>query len=209
MSTFEQDNAISTVPSNIFVQNVPLNIDSLKSSVSINIVFGIYDNLSLKFSPDKDSSWTIMNQSWTDFNQSTLITEEDLWPSMGRKSGRSGERSLFNAKLYPVLHPHLTVEDMSQLNQNFWMDLIKQTRNVSLVGKWRESLRLSLEEIGSLVDLEKMFENRRRLFNIVNARHLVKSVTEKKPIKFGSLIKNAVHDGYAKEILKLLDEGLL
>jgi hypothetical protein len=148
-----------------------------------------------------------MNQSWSEFKQSSLIDAEDLWPSAGKSARNGSERTLFNAKLYSIFHPHLTVDEMSLLNQNFWMDLIKHPQNSSLVNKWRESLRLSLEELSSLIDLEKLFDNRRRLFNTVNAQHLVKSVIEKRSIKFSSLINNAVHDGYANEILKLLDDG--
>ncbi len=151
------------------------------------------------------SNWTIMNQSWPDFKQSSLINENDLWPA----TCNIDECTLFNAKLYPIFHSHLTVEEMRLLNLNFWMDLIKHPRSGVIVSKWRESLRLSLEEIGSLVNLERTFENRRRLFNAVNTRHLVKSVMEKRPIKFNSLIQNAVHDGCAQDILKLFDEGRL
>ncbi len=196
---YKKDNTTLTIPSNLFLQNVSLNIDSLKTSIELSIVFGTKDNLVAKL----NETWTIMNQMWSDFKQNTLINEHDLWPA----SLSQNERTLFNAKLYPIFHSHLNVEEMRQLNLYFWLDIIKHPRNPLAVNKWRDSLRLSLEEIGSLVNLEKMFENRRRLFNIVSTRHLAKSVIEKRPINFKSLIQNAVHDGYAHEILKLLDEG--
>ena len=205
INDLELNSQILSIPPGLFIQNVYLNIDCLKTEINFNIVFGCSDNLMQKFN---DSNWSLMNEKWSDLKSKTLINESDLWPIVGGVN-KNTERTLFNAKLYPIFHPNLTVDEMSLLNKNFWLDIIKHPKNSVLMNKWRESLRLSLEEIGPLVNLERLFSNRRRLFNLVNVKHLVKSVMEKRPIQFNSLIQNAVHDGFALEILKLFDQAAL
>jgi hypothetical protein len=143
-----------------------------------------------------------MNQKWWDFNQTTGINIEDLWPSS------TISKNLFNAKLYPIFNTNMTQTEFNLFRKNFWFDLIKMPKDKQSVKKWRESHRLSLEEIGSIVNLEKTFETRRILFNRISAKHLVDSVIQKRPINFNALIKNCVHDGFSDELLKLFDEGI-
>lgn len=186
----------------MFIQRACLQLDSLNVETSVHIVFGIYDNLTKRFNDDNDPTWTIINQSWTEFSRRYGISTDDLWPS-------SRNRTLSNAKLFPIFSLGLSKDEMAHLSHYFWLELIESSTlvNATTLAKWKQSVRLSLEEIGSHVNLEKILANRRRLFNLASTRSLVDSIVNNTPIPFASLIRNAVHDGYAHHMLNLLDEG--
>lgn len=209
VNDLELNKANLTIPANIFLQNVKLNIECIKATVSVNIVFGLTDNLGLRLEPTTLSEFKIMNLSWCEFKSKTKINESDLWP-LYRIGELDSGRTLLNAKIYPIFHAELSRNELFELSRTFWLDIIHHPRSsATLVNKWKESQRVSLEEIGTMVDLASLFENRRRLFNLVNGQHLVNSVLVKRGIQFGSLIRNAVHDGFAHELLGLFDEAAL
>lgn len=185
----------------MFIQNVNIDLECLRTELNLNIVFGIKDNLSKKFN---QNDWTIMNQNWFDFNSKTSITENCLW---GDEIPRN-ERSLQNAKLYPVLNANLKQDEMLNLSQYFWIDLNRSKPSKTLINNWKQSLRFSLDDLSSIINLEKMFNNRREMYNLVNINYLIKNVVRSRPINFVASIRNAVHDGYADEVLRMLDEGL-
>ena len=190
------------IPANMFIQRAFLQLDSLNDETSVHIVFGINDNLTKRFDDDNDSTWTIMNQSWTEFSRRYGISTHDLWSS-------SQNRTLSNAKLFPIFSLGLSKDEMTHLSHYFWLELIESSTliNATTLAKWKQSVRLSLEEIESHVNLEKILSNRRGLFNLASTRSLVDSIVNNTPIPFASLIRNAVRDGYAHHMLNLLDEG--
>ena len=195
---FKEDKVIK-IPKNLFIQKIKVNLECLNSEVNLNLVFGIKDNLTLSF---KNPKWTIMNQSWKEFSSITQITESDLWSN----DIECDQRCLLNAKIYPLLHPNLNKEDMKYLNDFFLIDLNDSSKN--LTKTWRMCLRLSFEDILECVDLTYIFSSRRKTFNTINNKRLVQNVLENRVIQFNSLIKNAVLDGHANELLKNFDEGL-
>lgn len=193
----------------MFVQQASLKLDSLNVETSVYVVFGIEDNLVSDLKSDSTTSWTIMNQPWTQFSTKYGITSEDLWPAL---DSMATGRTLSTAKLYPIFNLDLSKDEMLHLSRFFWLELIDdeyQPNTTSMVAKWRHSVRLSLEEIESHVNLEKLLGNRRHLFNLVATQSLVDSIVNNTPITFGSLIRNAVRDGYAHHVLNLLDDGTL
>ena len=70
-------------------------------------------------------------------------------------------------------------------------------------------MRLSLEDILLAQNQTKLFENRRSILNRINAERLVSHVIESRSLPFISLIRNAVYDGYANDILQKLDQVAL
>ena len=183
----------------MFVQSVELNLEYFNSTAKLNIVFGIRDDLMSTFN-DKD--WTIMNESWPRFKERTncLIKESDLWDSEVEPSSRR----LMNAKLYSLINASDTKIETDDMNQYFWINANKSNE---LVKKWKQSLRLSLQDIVLNLDYSKTFKTRRNIFNLINLNSLVKNVVDNKVIPFNEIIRNTIHDGYAKEILRLFDEG--
>lgn len=144
-----------------------------------------------------------MNETWNSFTKRTSIIASDLWPSPA-----STERTLSTAKLYPIFSLHLSKHEMDYLSSYFWFDLIDKETRTSSITKWRQSMRLSLEELNAHVNLEAVLARRRNIFDLVSTHSLVDSVVRNRPIQFASLIRNAVRDGFAERLLDLLDQGL-
>ncbi|CAF0975030.1 unnamed protein product [Brachionus calyciflorus] len=191
-------NEIRTIPSNLFIQNIDINLECLSTSVNLNLVFGIGDDLSKIFN---STDWTILNKNMSEFTLLTSIVEKDLWPD------EISDKTLSNAKLYPVLNSNLNSEEMSYLRKYFWIDLKNsKTLNENLVKKWKQSYRYSLEDLSSIINLEEMFQKRRYIFNKANIDYLVKSVVENRPIQFNSILRNSIRDGFANEILTYFDQ---
>lgn len=70
-------------------------------------------------------------------------------------------------------------------------------------------MRLSLEDILLAQNQAKLFENRRCILNTINSECLVSHVIESRSLPFVSLIRNAVYDGYANNILMNFDRVAL
>lgn len=184
----------------MFIQNVSVNLECLNMEVNLNIVFGTKDNFMLKFDKTNASSFRIFNEEWSTFKEKTTINEFDLWPHSLEN------RTLFNAKLYSLLYSGSCESERNELSEFFWLN---SNRSQSLVSKWRNSLRLSIEDIVAVINLEKLFTKRKSIFNTINSDLLVKCIVENKVIQFTPLIRNAVYDGYANDILRKLDEAAL
>ncbi len=177
-------------------------MECFKTDLNLNVVFGVNDNLTKKFT---DQNWSIMNEKWSDFVKDTLISENDLWPQSEIMD--SNERSLLNAKLYPIIHLNLNEIEMSQLRQYFWVYFKSKNKSPLLIKKWKQSVRVSIEDIISMINLEKLFKNRRHVHNIVNANHIIDCILKSKPSKFTSLITSIIRDGYSHELLSLLENA--
>lgn len=116
------------IPANLFIQNVNINIECLDTTVNLNVVFGVTDNLTAVF--DR-TNWKIMNQNWNEFSEKTNIIEDDLWSS----NIKSDARNLMNAKLYTVVNTHMDSEKMSLLNEFFWIEIFNCKKKEDLADK--------------------------------------------------------------------------
>ncbi len=190
------------IPANLAIQNVHVDFRCLngETELSLNIVLGVDDHLTRLFDPNS-SDWKVMNVAWAEFSRTTSISESDLW------SAADEERCLMNAKLYPVLNINMDREEMLEIREFFWTDLINSENKPQLVSKWRNSMRLSIQDILATCRLDRLFEKRRFISNSVNAELLVKEVVAGRSIDFVSLIRKAVSDGYAGLILGGFDQA--
>lgn len=180
-----------------------MNFECLSSLINLNVVFGLNDNLTKCFN---EEDWSLMNVKFSDLNSNTGIKSTDLWSS----DLDNNKKTLLNAKLYPLVNSNLNKQEMDELSCFFWINLLNNplSSNPILINNWRQSLRLSLEDIITIVNLEALFMHRRKVFNLINNKMLVRSVIDSKQIEFNSIIRNAIYDGYGNEILKLFDEGI-
>ena len=135
-----------------------------------------------------------------------LIEVSDLWST----DISPNERCLRNAKLYPLFNLENSLKiEMNDIAQFFWIySNSNKKKNLDTIKIWKKSYRLSIDDILKNSDYSKTFQKRRNIFNLVNLKTLVKSVIENKAIQFNDIIRNAVMDGYANELLALFDEGI-
>jgi hypothetical protein len=169
---------------------MPLEINSY-------MIFGRYDNLTTNFN---SSNWTIMNKKWSEFKLINNINEIDLWNNTPQD-----KRTLMNAKLYPVIHLHLSPTEIESFCLNFWLHPSK--RNKLAYSKWRESTRFSIEDIINQTNTDNLFTTRRHISNIIKFQSLTNAIIDKRPINYISEIHNPVYDGYGEELLEELDKS--
>ncbi|XP_070574634.1 L-fucose kinase-like [Ptychodera flava] len=160
----------------------------------IYTVMGKFDNLKTAYV--KGTS-TFCNSPWIVFLQRTGIDKEDLWAA----DQTDYDRTLFNAKLFPVWH---CTEDVG-IREVLWLQGADVEDNDAMLQRWKESWRLSLEEILKCIDLTMEFQWRRDLFYEI-AQQEVKDVLLNSQNK-GLLpyFKSAVLEGYADQLLHTLD----
>lgn len=157
------------------------------------------DNLTAQYDCN---NWSVVNCTMSKFSTLTSINEKDLWPE------KIECKNLFNAKLFPILNSNLNNEEMNYFRKYFWLDLINSNFvNENLVNKWKKSFRYSLEDISPFLNLQKLFQRRRSIFNQINIHFLVNSVLNNHSIKFASIIRNSILDGFALDILTKFDES--
>ena len=72
-----------TVPSDVIIQRIVLSLQKLNeisnSPTDVYTIIGTFDHVNRIFTDEK---FTILNMSWTKFNQQTGIDVWDLWPSL-------------------------------------------------------------------------------------------------------------------------------
>ena len=157
------------------------------------------DNLNAQYD---SNNWSVMNNKMSQFSTLTSINENDFWPEEVEC------KSLFNAKLFPILNSNLNKEEMDYFRKYFWLDLINSDFvNENTINKWKKSLRYSLEDISPFFNLQKLFQRRRSIFNKININFLANSVVNNHSIKFASIIRNSILDGFAQDILTKFDES--
>lgn len=146
-----------------------------------------------------------MNQKWSDFTKYVTIFESDLWTA----NIKTEHRTLMNARLFTISSVYLDQQDMKSLSNYFWIDILKGVGRERRVYRWRQSMRVSLADILQLESLDLLFEQRRLVQNRVQTEVFINSIVTKTSIHFISLIRTAVHDGFANNILDSLDRVAL
>ena len=115
------------------------------------------------------------------------------------------KRTLFNARLYAIINPKLTENEMKIVNQILFM----HAQSKQYYKNWKNSVRFSLEEIMMSTNLTKIIDNRRKVLNTINNSIFVESIIKNKSIQFVPIIKNSISEGFGHTILDELDNGIL
>uniref|UniRef100_A0ABM0MGI0 L-fucose kinase-like n=1 Tax=Saccoglossus kowalevskii TaxID=10224 RepID=A0ABM0MGI0_SACKO len=134
---------------------------------------------------------------WIIFLQRTGIDKEDIWPA----DKTDYVRSLFNAKLFPVWH---CTEDVG-IKELLWLQGAEIEDNDVVLQRWKESWRLSLQDISQCVDINTEFQLRRDMsFQIGQAdvKTVLAGMENKSLLPF---FKSAVVEGYSDCLLVTLD----
>ncbi|XP_071959092.1 L-fucose kinase-like [Antedon mediterranea] len=136
------------------------------------------------------------NEPWVMFSNRTGITAEDLWSC----DISDYEKTLFNAKLFPVWHHTKTVG----VKEVLW--LVTGEQDPDVLSRWRYSWRLSFEDIISSIDHSSEFDWRRELFYISGRRHVWDVLQNGTDDGLQNLFKSLVAEKYASQLLDVLDE---
>ncbi|XP_031572889.1 L-fucose kinase-like [Actinia tenebrosa] len=164
------------------------------------VVFGINDNPENLVS--NEASGTFCNKTWKTFFERTGIKSTDLW-----MHGLPEEnRNLFNARLFPVVHHIGNDSDDPPLYDCLWLAGINvKTSNETMIQRWFSSLRVSLKEILSNIDLGVEFYARRQLFFDIGRRHVEAALMGGTNECFLPFLKTCAVEGFHKEILETMD----
>ncbi|XP_013387060.1 L-fucose kinase-like isoform X2 [Lingula anatina] len=186
-----------SIPDDIVLQgfHIKLSMGKDENRQYVLVVFGVHDILKIPIWQEKS---TFCNRPWYEFLRSSGVTKHDLWPA--EKS--DNEKSLFNAKLFPVLH----IRQPINLKDITW--LMGMDKKDNLLDKWRASWRLSLEEILKCVDLALELKKREDLFYRIGCQQIwdVLQGHSDRTSALLNLFNSAAVDGHHQEILETLDK---
>ncbi|XP_022083958.1 L-fucose kinase-like [Acanthaster planci] len=180
----------------IFLQAFHVRVGgSQKRACKVYTVMGRFDSFE---TPYVKGTSTFCNSPWIVFLTRTGIDREDLWPT----NQTDYDRTLFNAKLFPVWNLR---EDVG-IAETLWLEGGGQ--DAGMLARWRLSWRLSFEDILSCVNLSAEFAWRRELFYGMG-RHRVKDVLLAGDNQIlMPFLRSAAVEGYAVQILETVDQGI-
>ncbi|KAL9974567.1 hypothetical protein ACROYT_G011618 [Oculina patagonica] len=197
------------------------------TSQRVMVVFGVYDDLQMPYTALNS---TFCNTSWKTFLDRTGITPEDVWIGVPEQ-----DRCLWNAKLFPVYPNEARENNTSNMlwlimatssgrksNHNITdanLDIVNQSNTNSiflfgsrsyglqdLIQRWRSSLRLSLKEILSLIDLTAEFEWKKKLWFEIGKAQVENTLKNCRNDCLLPFFKSCVKEGFEKDILEILDQ---
>uniref|UniRef100_A0A8D1HNV4 L-fucose kinase n=2 Tax=Sus scrofa TaxID=9823 RepID=A0A8D1HNV4_PIG len=146
---------------------------------------------------ERQGAGTYLNMSWSKFFQKTGIRDWDLWDPDTPPT----ERCLLSARLFPVLHPLRALGPQDML----WM-LDPQEDGGKALRAWRDSWRLSWEQLQPCLDRAATLASRRDLFfrqALHKARHVLEA---RQDLSLRPLIRAAVREGCPGPLMATLDQ---
>ncbi|XP_022056691.2 L-fucose kinase [Acanthochromis polyacanthus] len=170
----------------IIIQGHRIELGELK--LNVYTVVGANDDLQV--SPN-DSSASFLNQGWSLFFSRTGIQPEELWV-------RGEERSLLEARLFPVLHPRGGVVGLD--GGVGWL-----LGGHGCLRKWREAWRLSLKEVMSLTHQEVELQWREELLFLAGRRRVTNALMSHTDVCLLPSFRAVVLGGQQEALLETLD----
>lgn len=166
-------------------------------SPHILVVFGVNDELQNAFA---SSSSTYCNKPWKLFFERTGISPEEVWIGVPENY-----RNLWNAKLFSVAHPF--DEDTSK-GDIFWLAStgVSEITSQQKLTRWRSSLRLSLNDIMSSIDMSAEFSWKKKLWFDIGKAEVENTLRSCRSNCILPFFKSCVREGFQTEILEVLDQ---
>jgi len=161
-------NVITELPSLNLVAGVVLDQLPLQENQGyVSRLYGVHDN-------PKDSlaaGGSFLNMPWTDWLQAAGVSADELWPA----SLPDGERSLWNAALYPV---GITRDE--SLEAVLWMQPPGEAA-ADAVARWRAATRLSLAQSYAQADVRRLVREMGDIEDRVRARRFYAGLEQEQP----------------------------
>uniref|UniRef100_UPI0037E7F8E6 L-fucose kinase n=1 Tax=Semicossyphus pulcher TaxID=241346 RepID=UPI0037E7F8E6 len=170
----------------IIIQGHRIELGELK--LNVYTVMGAKD--ALQASSD-ESSASFLNQKWSSFYSRTGIQPEELWV-------RGEQRSLLEARLFPVLHPRGGAVGLE--GGVGWL-----LGGGGRLRGWRESWRLSLKEVMSLTHQEAELKWREELLFLAGRRRVTDALRRRTDVCLLPCFRAAVLGGQQGALLETLD----
>ncbi|XP_070686170.1 L-fucose kinase [Pempheris klunzingeri] len=170
----------------IIIQGHRIELGELKLNVYTAI--GAQDDLEV--SSDEDSA-SFLNQRWSLFYSRTGIQPEDLW-------FRGEQRSLLEARLFPVLHPRGGAVGLE--GGVGWL-----LGGGGCLRGWRQAWRLSLKEVMSLTQQEAELQWREELLFLAGRRRVTEALRSRSDVCLLPCFRAAVLGGQQGALLEALD----
>ncbi|GLD61656.1 L-fucose kinase [Lates japonicus] len=170
----------------IIIQGHRIELGELK--LNVYTVMGSQDDLEVS---SDDSGASFLNQSWSLFYSITGIQPEELWV-------RGEQRSLLEARLFPVLHPRGGAAGLE--GGVSWL-----LGGGSCLQRWREAWRLSLKEVLSLTHQEAELQWRDELLFLAGRRRVFDALMSRTDACLLPCFRAAVLGGQQGALLETLD----
>ncbi|KAL7402691.1 hypothetical protein ABVT39_018499 [Epinephelus coioides] len=170
----------------IIIQEHRIAVGELK--LNVYTVTGAQDDLEVSCD---DSSASFLNQRWSLFFSRTGIQPEELWV-------RGEQRSLLEARLFPVLHPRDGAVGLE--GGVGWL-----LGGAGCLRRWREAWRLSLKEVMSLTCQESELRWREELLFLAGRRRVMDALRSRSDVCLLPCFRAAVLGGQQGALLETLD----
>ncbi|XP_044048231.1 L-fucose kinase [Siniperca chuatsi] len=170
----------------IIIQGHRIELGELK--LTVYTVTGAQDDLEVS---SDDSNASFLNQRWSLFYSRTGIQPEELWV-------RGEQRSLLEARLFPVLHPRGGAVGLE--GGVGWL-----LGGGGCLRRWREAWRLSLKEVMSLTHQEAELQWREELLFLAGRRRATDALRSRTDVCLLPCFRAAVLGGQQGALLGTLD----
>ncbi|XP_076027265.1 L-fucose kinase [Genypterus blacodes] len=174
------------LPHDIIIQGHRIELGEQK--LNVYTVMGAQDDLEVSCDA---SGASFLNQGWSSFYSRTGIQPEELWI-------RGEQRSLLEARLFPVLHPRGGAVGLE--GGVHWL-----LGGVGSAGRWREAWRLSLKEVLSLTHQGAELRWREELLLLAGRRRVIHALANRSDACLLPCFRAAVLGGQQGELLLTLD----
>ncbi|XP_053174928.1 L-fucose kinase [Scomber japonicus] len=175
--------------SDIIIQGHRIQLGELK--LNVYTVMGAQDDLEVSSNDDDDDKASFLNHRWSLFYSKTGIQPEELWV-------RGEQRSLLEARLFPVLHPR---EGAVGLEGGVgWL-----LGGPGCLRRWREAWRLSLKEVLALTHQEGELQWREELLFLAGRRRVTDALTSRTDVCLLPCFRAAALGGQQGALLETLD----
>ncbi|XP_062276595.1 L-fucose kinase [Scomber scombrus] len=176
-----------SLASDIIIQGHRIQLGELK--LNVYTVMGAQDHLEV--SSDDDDKASFLNHRWSLFYSKTGIQPEELWV-------RGEQRSLLEARLFPVLHPRGGAVGLE--GGVGWL-----LGGAGCLRRWREAWRLSLKEVLALTHQEGELQWREELLFLAGRRRVTDALTSRTDVCLLPCFRAAALGGQQGALLETLD----
>ncbi|KAM7427970.1 hypothetical protein ABFA07_020984 [Porites harrisoni] len=169
-------------------------------SERVLVVFGVGDQLQELSS---SSTSTYCNRPWKTFFDRTGINQEEVWIGVPEQ-----HRSLYNAKMFPVVHPFDVLNEDAGKDDILWLAYtgVSEVTDQRKINRWRSSLRLSLEDIMRTIDTNSEFCWKKKLWFEIGKTEVVNTLTSCSSNCILPFFKSCAKEGFDGQILEVLDQ---